>query len=155
MQNLISPEEVASMAFAPLDHVSSSDVNPMTIAVAQERFIAPVLGQPMIDSMLAGDYAQIADEWVTPALALYTRALMLPMLALRIGAAGVAKGGNQYLDAATENELRSLRRSTIAQAATLLRKAVRTIEASPESYPQYDPRANIWNHCRTDGGTVV
>ena len=155
MENLISPEEVASMAFAPLDHVTPDDVNPLTISVAQERFIVPILGEAMIEAMLRGDYADLADTYVSPALALYTRALMMPALALRTGAAGVVKGGNQYLDAATENELRSLRRSTLAQATTLLRKAVARVESAPDRYPEYDPRMNIWRRCRIDGGVVV
>lgn len=155
MENLISPEEVASMAFAPLDHITTDDINPLTIACAQERFIVPILGEAMIEALLRGDYADLADKWVCPALALYTRALMMPALALRTSAAGVVKSGNQYLDAATENELRSLRRSTLAQATTLLRKAVARIESAPDHYPEYDPRMNIWRRCRIDGGVVV
>ena len=155
MENLISPEEVASMAFAPLDHITTDDINPLTIACAQERFIVPILGEAMIEALLRGDYADLADKWVCPALALYTRALMMPALALRTSAAGVVKSGNQYLDAATENELRSLRRSTLAQATTLLRKAVARIESAPARYPEYDPRMNIWRRCRIDGGVVV
>lgn len=155
MENLISPEEVASMAFAPLDHITTDDINPLTIACAQERFIVPILGEAMIEALLRGDYADLADKWVCPALALYTRALMMPALALRTSAAGVVKSGNQYLDAATENELRSLRRSTLAQATTLLRKAVARIESAPDCYPEYDPRMNIWRRCRIDGGVVV
>lgn len=155
MENIISPEEVASQAFAPLDHVTPDDVNPLTIAVAQERFIVPVLGEAMVEAINRGDYADLADKWVSPALALYTRALMIPALALRTGAAGVSKGSNQYLDAATENELRSLRRTTLAQATTLLRKAVARIESAPDNYPEYDARMNIWRRCRIDGGVVV
>lgn len=155
MENLISPEKVASQAFAPLDHVTPDDINPLTISVAQERFIVPVLGEAIIEAMIGGDYAELTDKWVGPALALYTRALMLPALALRTGAAGVSKGSNQYLDAATENQLRSLRRTTLAQATTLLRKAVARIESAPDNFPEYDPRMNIWRRCRLDGGVVA
>lgn len=155
MHNLISSEEVAQLAFAPLDFVTASDVNPLTINVAQERYIVPVLGAEMVEAMLSGDYSELVEELVNPALALYTRVLMLPALALRTGAAGVVKGTSQYLDAATENELRVLRRSIIAQASTLLRKAVKQIESAPEQYPQYDPRNNIWHRCRVDGGVVA
>lgn len=154
MQNLISPEEVAATAFAPLDRVSAEDVNPLTIAVAQERFIVPVLGTKMVEALLSGSYAELTDELITPALALYTRVLMLPALALRTGAAGIVKGSNQHLDAATENDLRSLRRNALAQASTLLHKAVTIIESTPELYPEYDPRDNILNRCRIDGGVV-
>ena len=80
---------------------------------------------------------------------------MLPALALRVGSAGVSRSANQYLDAVTENELRSLRRTALAQAATLLQKAVTTIESTPERYPEYDSRQNIWHSCRTDGGVVL
>lgn len=155
MENLISPEEVALQAFAPLDRVTPADVNPLTIAVAQERFIVPVLGAAMVEALAAGNYAELLDESVAPALALYTRVLMIPALALRIGSVGVSRSANQYLDAATENELRSLRRTALAQAATLLQKAVTTIESAPERYPEYDSRQNIWHCCRTDGGVVL
>ena len=155
MQNLISSEMVAEQAFAPLDHVTPDDVNQMTIAVAQERFIVPVLGAAMVEAMIGGAYPELATEWVAPALALYTRVLMLPALALRVGAAGVSRSANQYLDAATENELRMLRRTALAQAATLLQKAVAAIELAPERYPEYDSRQNIWYRCRTDGGVVL
>ncbi len=155
MENLISPEQVASQAFAPLDHIAAEDVNPLTIACAQERFVVPVLGAAMVEALINGAYSELTDKWVGPALALYTRALMMPALALRTSAAGVVKGSNRYLDAATENELRSLRRTTLAQATTLLRKAVARIESSPDRYPEYDARMNIWRRCRIDGGVVV
>lgn len=155
MENLITPEKVASQAFAPLDYVASDDVNPMTIAVAQERFVVPVLGEAMVEAMVGGAYPELTDKWVGSALALYTRVLMMPALALRTGAAGVVKGANQYLDAATENDLRSLRRSTLAQATTLLQKAVAKIESAPDKYPEYDARQNIWRRCRINGGVVA
>lgn len=155
MQNLISPAQVASTAFAPLDHVATEDINPLTISVAQERYVVPVLGVPMVEALLAGSYSELADELIAPALALYTRVLMMPSLALRVSAAGVIKASNDYLDAATENDLRSLRRTTLAQATTLLQKAVAQIESAPELYPEYDPQQNIWRRCRIDGGVVV
>lgn len=155
MQNLISSQMVAEQAFAPLDNVTSDDVNELTIAVAQERYIVPVLGAAMVKAMIGGAYSELTAECVAPALALYTRVLMLPALALRVGSAGVSRSANQYLDAATENELRSLRRTALAQAATLLQKAVTTIESAPERYPEYDSRQNIWHSCRTDGGVVL
>ena len=155
MENLISPEEVALQAFAPLDRVTPADVNPLTIAVAQERFIVPVLGAAMVEALAAGNYTELLNQSVAPALALYTRVLMIPALALRIGSVGVSRSANQYLDAATENELRSLRRTALAQAATLLQKAVTAIESAPDLYPEYDARQNIWHSCRTDGGVVL
>lgn len=155
MENLISPEEVALQAFAPLDRVTPADVNPLTIAVAQERFIVPVLGAAMVEALAAGNYTELLNQSVAPALALYTRVLMIPALALRIGSVGVSRSANQYLDAATENELRSLRRTALAQAATLLQKAVTAIESAPDRYPEYDARQNIWHNCRTDGGVVL
>ena len=155
MQNLISPEMVAEQAFAPLDHVTPADVNPLTIAVAQERYIVPVLGAAMVKAMIGGAYAELVTKWVAPALALYTRVLMLPALALRVGSVGISRSANQYLDAATENELRMLRRTALAQAATLLQKAVTAIESAPERYPEYDSSQNIWYSCRTDGGVVL
>ena len=155
MQNLISPDEVVASAFAPLDHITPEQISPLTIAVAQERFIVPVLGEKMVAAMLEGSYSELVDEWVAPALALYTRVLMMPMLAMRAGAAGVVKAGNQYLDAATEIELRAARREALARAATLLRKAVKTIEENAADYPEYNPAENIWNRCRTDGGVVL
>ena len=91
MQNLISPDEVVASAFAPLDHITPEQISPLTIAVAQERFIVPVLGEKMVAAMLEGSYSELVDEWVAPALALYTRVLMMPMLAMRAGAAGVVK----------------------------------------------------------------
>lgn len=155
MENLISPEQVASQAFAPLDYIAADDVNPLTISVAQERFLVPVLGGAMVEAMAGGAYPELVNKLVGPALALYTRVLMMPSLALRTGAAGVVKGSNQYLDAATENELRSLRRSTLAQATTLLQKAVARIESAPEQFPEYDTRQNIWRRCCLDGGVVM
>lgn len=143
------------MAFAPLDRVTPEDVNQLTISVAQQRFVSPVLGDAMVEAMIGGSYSELVEELIAPALALYTRVLMMPSLALRTSAAGVVKGSSDYLDAATENDLRSLRRTTLAQATTLLRKAVSQIESSPELYPEYDPRQNIWRRCRIDGGVVA
>ena len=50
---------VAEQAFAPLDHVTSDDVNELTIAVAQERYIVPVLGAAMVKAMIGGAYAEL------------------------------------------------------------------------------------------------
>ena len=74
------------MAFAPLDRVTPEDVNQLTISVAQQRFVSPVLGDAMVEAMIGGSYSELVEELIAPALALYTRVLMMPSLALRTGA---------------------------------------------------------------------
>ncbi len=155
MQNLITPERVAEEAFAQLDYITPDRISPLSIAVAQEKFIEPVFGSAMTARMAAGGYPELLDRYVAPALGLYVHMLMMPMLALRTGAAGVVRAGGQYLDCATDMEVQRNQRVIASQASTLLRKAVSIVEASPEEYPEYDARNNILNRCRIDGGIIL
>lgn len=155
MENLISPDEVVELGFEPLDHITGENVSRITIGVAQERFIEPVFGGEMIEAFVRGDYADLLEGYVAPALALYVKMLMLPMMALRVSAGGVVRGGVEGLDCATDMEVQQTQRKISSQAQQLIRQAVRIIEQSPETYPEYRAGRNILNRCRIEGGVIL
>ena len=122
---------------------------------AQLRHLAPALGRAMYGAVLEGRYAELADEWLKPALALFVKAAVLPSLMQRVGAAGVVRYGGETFEAASDAAVVAWSRRVRRDAATLLDAARRQMAADPAAYPEYDPAEDV--HCRTSiaGGVVL
>ena len=88
---LITPEQVVELAFGcGCDkHLVVADIGEATIVAAESKFVVPVFGADMVEQMRSGSYAELVDCYLRPALALYVKYLVLPTLAVKVGAAGV------------------------------------------------------------------
>ena len=155
MNLLITPAQVAEMAFRAPDFVRPESVSEGTILAAQQKYVRPVLGDALYEALCGGAYPAFSEDFVRPPLALYVKMLMLPSLAVQAGGAGVAEVNSRNLIRAGNAKLGALRRRLRGDALALMRRAVEHIEAAPGDYPEYDPQCNVLNRCSTDGGLVL
>ena len=151
---LITPSEVIAAAFRPSDFVREASVSRSDILAAEQKFIAPVLGG-VYKALQEGLYPDLLSEYIEMPLALYVKAQIMPRLWMQSSDAGVMQIKTEVLSPATEAQMRELTRGILRQAGTLMRRAVRHIESSPELYPEYDARENAMNRCSTIGGIII
>jgi hypothetical protein len=156
MELLITPAQVAQMAFRAPDFIPLEAVSEATILAAQQKFVRPVLGDALYRAVCGGAYPDLLADYLRPPLALYVKMLMLPRLAVQSGVAGVAEAASKNLARAADAKLRGAVRSLRSDAKALMRRAVEHLESSsPGTYPEYDPDGNILNRCSTEGGVVL
>ncbi len=126
MKLLITPAQVAELAYRSPDFINPDSVSEATIVAAQQKFIRPVFG-PLYEKLCDGLYPEFVAEYVVPALALYVKITMQT----------------------------SSKRNLRTEAKALILRAIQHVEANPAAYPEYDPRENILNRCSIDGGIVL
>lgn len=153
-QTLTDASAVIELAFAEAEYMPASAVSPAEIAVAEERYIVPVLGRALYEKMLAGDYASLRDEYVAPAAAFFTRLGMQPATDIRSGRFGTVVPRSDYNQPAERELLMDLRRSLLGKGRTLQRRLSDHLDRHAADYPEYSPEENILNRCSTDGGIV-
>jgi hypothetical protein len=151
---LITPAQVAELAFRAPDFISPESISEATILATQQKFIAPVFGG-LYDRLCEGDYPEFVEEYIVAPLALYVKMQMLPSLAVQAGGGGVVEVTSKNLARAGEAKLRSAVRRLRSDASALIDRAVDHIEASPEDFPEYDPRQNVRNRTSIDGGIIL
>jgi hypothetical protein len=153
MKTLISPREVARIAFASANGIDELISEPMIIS-AQQRFLRPVLGR-LYDRLERGDCIELLEMLIKPALAYYVKLAALPALAAQTGAAGVVSYRNANLSPASTANMAALRKSVRAEAVALIKLAVAHIENHPDLYPEYDPHNNVMNRVSIGSQVVM
>ncbi|MDR0907561.1 MAG: hypothetical protein LBM63_02990 [Rikenellaceae bacterium] len=151
---LITPAQVAELAFRAPDFISPDTIGEATILATQQKFIAPVFGG-LYQRLCEGAYPDFTEEYVVAPLALYVKMQMLPQLAVQAGGGGVVEVTSKNLARVGDAKLRLAVRRLRSDAAALIDRAIDHIEASPEAFPEYDPRENILNHTSIDGGIIL
>ncbi len=127
---LITPEEVYGLAYANVSEYTPVEViTDADIAVAEKRYLKPVIGDELYASLLAGEYPTLLDNYVAPALALFVREVVdAPSAPASVAgmkrARGMRKILSDYLD---DNE---------------------------SSFPEYDADENILKRCQIHGADI-
>lgn len=103
MKTVIDPATVVALAFADGGYVDPASVPETTIAVAEERWLIPVVGGEMHAALLEGSHADFREEYVAPVVALYTRLLMMPDLGVQTGQCGLTVPSSSTFEAAPSN----------------------------------------------------
>ena len=142
MNTLISPAQAVRLAFGDGEWLPPEALTEADIAAAEERHIVPVIGRALHERLLEGQY----PDFVTSHLAACT--------ALRTGQSGTTAPRTDYGSAPDTTARRALRRSLLAQARTLLRRAAGYLADHRDTIPEYDPDSDILNRCTTDGNLV-
>ncbi|MBO5875044.1 MAG: hypothetical protein J6Q20_00795 [Alistipes sp.] len=153
-QTLITPEQVASLAFNDGECFDATTISSLDIAVAEERHVVAVVGPEMYEAMRSGRYADFCEEYVAPVVALRTRLLMLPSMVARSGRFGVSVPASSSLKSPSENQTRMLERSLREKARTLQRRMSRYLNDNAQRFAEYDPSRNVLNRCSNDGNFV-
>lgn len=160
MKTILTPAEVPSLVFGTTTTLRAEDVPLHTILAAERRYLQPVIGEALIaeltsDTTPASHLTQFAEEYLKRPLALYVVSVLLPTIALQVGAAGVVRISGGSLEAVDERTLQRLRRRLRTDADALLDKAAAHLAAHPDLYPSYNPRENIRERISFKGGVVL
>lgn len=154
MNTLLTPAEVVRLAFAPDDCLPPDAVTEADIAAAEQRYLVPTIGPALHERLLTDNDRSFLDHYLAAPLALFTRVLIQPRLDIRTGRTGTAAPKPDGGTAAGPEACRALRTALLAEARSLLRRAVARIEAYPRAFPEYDPAQNILNRCSIHGKLV-
>ncbi len=152
---LITAAEVVDLAFGGSNNLHPEEVSEATIMAAQRKYLLPVFGEALLAELAAGQHTALLEEYVKRALALYVKRLMLPVLAARVGVAGVVRYiGEGYTEVDAATLCRLMRRSK-ADADVIVDAAVDYVELNPQSFPSYNAANNIRNKVNIDSGIVL
>lgn len=149
MRTIVTPQEVVSLAFVDEGLVTVSKISLTDIAVAESRYLLPLVGEALYDKLLNGEYTSLRDDYVKPMVALWARYVAEPLLEERLGGGY----GDRYTEAdveAREVVVVRLRRT----ASALSRRLSDYLNSHSDEFSEYNPVDNPLNHCVIDGGIV-
>jgi hypothetical protein len=149
MSTLVTPQQVIDLAFVPEGVMTATKITAMDITIAESRYLIPILGQELYDTLLANRYTELRDNYVTPMVAAWTRYIAEPLMAERLGA-GYDNDYNQADNDARYAILVRLRHN----ASALSRRLSDYLNSHSAEFAEYDPANNPLNHCTIDGGIV-
>lgn len=152
--NIITSAEVVALAFTDGGYLSPDVISEADIAVAVERWIVPVVGESLLEAVAAGQYEELKEEYLKPAIALYTRLVVQPRLAAATGQLGLTVVGGTPQRAASDALRSELSRAIRERAKTALKRLSRYLDAHTSEVAEYDEKCNILKRCSCDGGFV-
>ena len=142
MNTLITPAQAVALAFTDGEYLAPEAIGEGDIAAAEQRYIVPVIGRALHETLLAAP------------VALFTRIAVQPRLDIRTGQCGTVAPKSGSYQPADAQSLCELQRSLRRQARTLLRRAAEHLEAHAAEFPEYDPDNNILKRCTIDGNLI-
>ena len=148
MRSIITPKQVVELAFVPEGLVTQTKITLLDIAIAESRYLLPIIGETLYEAILAGRYTTLRDEYILPMVAAWTRYVAEPLLAERMGVAY-----DDYSEAdidARDMAIVRLRRN----AQVLSRRLSDYLNAHCDEHLEYNPVDNPLNHCMIYGGLV-
>lgn len=154
MNTLISSTQVLKLAFPEGEYLPPEVLGEADIAAAEQRYIVPVIGPELHESLLTGEYTSFRDEYLAAPTALFTRLALQPRLDIRTGQCGTTAPKSSWSQPADEEARQRQCKALRSEARTLLRRAVAYLEAHQAEFPEYCPEKNILKRCTTDGGFV-
>ena len=122
MKNLITNEQVISLAFGDGEYLSPEVVLPADIASAEARYIIPVVGEKLHQEMLDGAQKTLLEDYVAPALAMAVRTMIQPALNVRTGQGGLYIPTSARSDTSVKSTTHSLQKSLRNRRQALLRR---------------------------------
>ena len=143
MNTLLTPIEIFNLAFSDEENYNISSVKESDIAVAESRYLLPIIGEELYACLLDGDYADLLREYIAPMLGAWTRYIIEPMLAERCG----LSHGTKTVDAVVLARLRVM-------AMVQSHRLSDYLNANTDEYSEYNPIDNPLNHCSIDGNIV-
>jgi hypothetical protein len=144
MSTIITPKEVVEFAFAPSESFSAEVITDSDVAIAETRYLLPILGYELYNMVRSGEYDTLRVEYILPMVASWTRYVVEPLLTRRCAVCGYKP--YEY-DGVVLRRLRST-------AATFSRNLTNYLNSHQEEFPEYDPSDNPLNRCSIDGNIV-
>ena len=152
MKTLITPTEVLRHAFPGAHCLTEEFISQADIAAAEARFLVPVVGPKLYERLVAGDYAELREEYLTGCVALFVRMLLQPRLDLTTTSIGTLQPRTEQGSPPDKATLARLQNQLRTEAHSLLRRASDHLEANRDQYPEYNPETNPLNRCTIYGG---
>ena len=154
MKNLITNEQVISLAFGDGEYLSAEVVLDSDIAAATERYIIPVVGAKLHEEMLNGSQKSLLDNFVAPALAMAVRTMIQPALNVRTGQGGLYIPSSARSDTSIKTTTQALQRSLCRRRQTLLRRLSNHLKDHASEFPNYSASNDAMQKCNINGGYV-
>ena len=154
MKNLITNEQVISLAFGDGEYLSPEVILDSDIALAEDRYIVPVVGAELHQALLDGSYPTLLDDFVAPALAMAVRTIVQPALNVRTGPAGLQISSSLRADSSTKTAMQSLQKSLRLRRQALLRRLSNHLKNHASEFAEYDPNGDAMQKCSIDGGYI-
>ncbi|MBR5877161.1 MAG: hypothetical protein IKZ11_01190 [Alistipes sp.] len=154
MDNIISAERVIELAFADGGYIPKEIVSQADIRLATERWVKPVVGQELLQRVLAGDYVELREEYIVPVVALYTRLVVQPKINVMSSFGGLTSAHSSSRKASDETSRKELQSRLREDAHSLLRALSDYLNQNQAQFKEYKKSENILNRCSTDGGFV-
>ena len=154
MKNLITNEQVISLAFGDGEYLSPEAILDSDIASAAYRYIIPVVGTELYEALLDGSHPTLLDDFVAPALAMAVRTMIQPALNVRTGQLGLQMSSSLRADSSTKTAMQTLQKSLRLRRQTLLKRLSNHLKNHASEFPAYDPSADVLQKCSINGGFV-
>lgn len=135
------------MAFTAEEGCRGHVVSELDIYVAECRYLVPVIGRALYNKLLEGEYGELLEGYVAPALAAWVRYIVEPFLAARCWDGHLPATGASLVE--IERVVMQCRKR-IAEALT--RRLVRHLDEV--EYVEYNIEDSSLNRCSIDGGIV-
>lgn len=132
---LITPEEILSLAFSPDDRIDPAHIRAARIEAAQLRYIRPAFGSAMYRKMILEQYGSFVSGYIKPALAHFVRYELIGELAVRASDRGLVRPSSSestQTTSATRNDQQD-RKETLQQESIRNRTDDKTTSESSES----------------------
>lgn len=154
IRSLITPKQVIELAFSAGNALSPTSIKESKIIAAQEKYLRPVLGK-LYDALLEGNYPELLEDYLRPALAHYVRYAIIPDISLRLNDKGVQMPFSDHANAASDKQRAELRQQDREDADVLLDMAVRYISEHRDRYSEYTPQKNGRSRTLINGGVIL
>ena len=154
MKNLITNEQVISLAFGEGEYLSPEVILDADIASATSRYIIPVVGEELCEAMVEGSYEELLDDFVAPALAMAVRTMIQPALNVRTSQLGLQISSSLRADSSTKTAMESLQKSLRLRRQALLKRLSNYLKKHASEFSEYKPNCDIMQKCSIDGGFV-
>lgn len=143
MTTILTPTDVYNLAFSVEECYNSSAVKEADIAIAESRYLLPVVGEALYTKLVNGGYYDLRVGYVAPMLSAWIRYMVEPLLAERCGLSHSATAVDKQV-------LIRLKMMAMEQS----RRLSNYLDQHSDEYPEYNPIDNPLNHCSIDGNIV-
>lgn len=155
MKTLITNEDVIALAFSQNELRSPSIITKADITEAESRYIDPILGAELRKALDEGNYPELLNGYVAPAIAAWTRCLVQPLLANRCEACLSSDETSVYESTTAGNNRLGAVLCTLRRKASILSRRLSShLNTHSETYAEYNPALNPLNRCSIDGDIV-
>lgn len=154
MKTLITKEMVVELAFGDGEYLSAEAIGEADIAIAEDRYLRPVVGEGMLAALSEGRYPSLMEEYVAPALAMAVRTLIQPALNVRTGQCGLSISSTYRSDSSTKSATIVLMRSLEGRRKALFERLSNHLKTNVAEYVEYDLSRDAKQNCSIYGGIV-